>query len=355
MPSLFVIILNWNGWKDTLECLDSLRKSDHPNYRLIIVDNGSTDGSCERFREWSSRHQVEVVKYDKDQALAGGLKKREESMAAIVPSGRIAIIEAGENLGFAGGSNVGIQYALARGAEHIMLLNNDTVLAPNALSVLAGFLERNPDYQGVTGQTRYFNRPEIIWNCGGDLTWFGTRRYHNAGAPVLQIPNEGFRPITFMTGCAPLFRADVFRLAGLLTTRFFFGEEDFEFSRRLRSLGQRMACCYDAIIYHKVGMSVDRAAAGKRLGTIYIHYLNRFVNLRLHWPFLLWHIWRMIYMPYVIFLAWKGLRPPVPVLTRFLLSLIRESSRRQNVDRAAFEWILSHGYLSKLSKVEVRR
>jgi len=345
MPSLFVIILNWNGWKDTIECLDSLQKSDHPDYRLIVVDNGSTDGSCERFRDWAAVRQLDLVEFTKDEADTGGEGIHRRSSDTKDSRRLLVIVRNGDNLGFAAGNNVGMRYALACDAKYVMLLNNDTAVAPGALSWLTGFLNDHPDVHAVTGQTRYFGDTQKIWNCGGDLTWYGTRRYHHAGAAISGTPQHGGRTITFMTGCAPMFRAELLRSVGLFTTRFFFGEEDFEFSLRLKTLGRRMACCYDAIIYHKVGASINQVAAGKPLGMTYIYYLNRLIDLRLHWPAALWKIWRMIYIPYIAVLSWKEYKLSLAILMRFLISLSRESSRRQGVDRAAFETAMKLGYL----------
>src|SRR5690349_10083679 len=99
-PKIAVVILNWNGCKDTLECIASVRKIDYPEFEVIVVDNGSTDGSVDAFKR-------------------------------ISPS--ITILETGRNLGYAGGNNIGIEEALRRRAQFVFLLNNDAVVAPAIL------------------------------------------------------------------------------------------------------------------------------------------------------------------------------------------------------------------------------
>jgi len=102
-PKVVIIVLNWNGWRDTIECLESLQRLTYPNYQVIVVDNGSTDDSVGRIR----RAYPNVV-----------------------------LIETDENLGYAGGNNVGINYALKHGTEYVLILNNEVKIEPNVLTVM---------------------------------------------------------------------------------------------------------------------------------------------------------------------------------------------------------------------------
>ncbi len=307
MASTDVVILNWNGGADTIACLESLGVQTSRDFRVVIVDNGSEDDSVARIRGWASDHNA-----------------------------ALELIENGANLGFAAGSNVGIRHALAAGADYVMLLNNDTVLAPDVLEILARFLDEHHDYAAVTGQIRYADRP-VIWNCGGDLTWFGSRKYLYGEQPVANVPQTGWRRITFITGCAALVRASVFREHGLLTERFFFGEEDYDFSRRLQRSHLFIASCLDAVITHRVGSSIDRAAPPVALGRYYIYYLNRFIDMRDHYPRPVWWAWRWASLAYVLprlkvsrSLTWRS----VAGLGR---KLLRDSSRLDGVSKELFE------------------
>jgi GT2 family glycosyltransferase len=338
MPSIVAVILNWNGGTDTVACLESLRLQTQLPMRVVVVDNGSQDDSISRIEAWATAHESEVAvaSYDRPEAESGGRSAAEEALGRRASGLQLVLVKAGENLGFAAGSNVGIRYALKIGGELVLLLNNDTVVEPQAVSRLAGFLAEHPDYVAATGQIRYFGRP-VTWNCGGYLTWSGSRRYLFSEQPVESTPQEGWRTITFITGCAALFRASVFERHGLLTERFFFGEEDYELSRRMRREHLLIACCFDAVIHHKVGSSIDRAAPPAALGRYYIYYLNRFIDMKDYYPRPIWWMWRWLSLAVVLpkLRRSRGLsRRGLVLLGR---TLLRDSGRLNGVDRERFE------------------
>lgn len=355
-PSVHIIVINWNGWHDTLECLNAVLDLDYPSFRAVVVDNGSRDNSCDRIRDWArgnsavrsshlARHHcrkpITVVVYDRSVAEGGGDPRSEQSLEQLSAPDKLVLIQSEENLGFAGGCNVAIRYALAAGTDYVWLLNNDAVPEPAALGRLVDFLQSHPGYQGVTGQIRLYDDPSVIWNCGGTLTWYGSRRYHYATAPAAAAPQQGFRRVTFVTGCAALFRASLFKQVGMLSNRFFFGEEDFELCLRLKRRGYRLACRYDAIVYHKVGASIDAASQGKVVGKAYLYYLNRFIDLRGYWPRAVWLIWRSLYLMYII--PMLRLKHKIPWHTLWLLrkSLLKNSKDLQEVDRHTFQRVLN--------------
>src|SRR5206468_7870337 len=138
-------------------------------------------------------------------------------------------------------------------------------------------------------QIRYYEPDTRIQNCGGDLTYFGSRKYKFANQNVSALPRSESSPITFITGCALLFKHSV---TGPLSEDFFFGEEDYEFSLRLRRLGLEMACVHTAAIYHKVGTSIKRSS--KPLGAIAVHYASRLIDTRNYYSRLRWHATRLL-------------------------------------------------------------
>ena len=111
-PCVYIVVLNWNGWRDTLECMRSLDSMEYRNWHAVIVDNGSTDDSAKRLRE-------------------------------AYPT--VPVIENGKNLGFAAGNNVGIRIARKEGADYVFVLNNDVTVFPDTLSQLVGFAEKHPE------------------------------------------------------------------------------------------------------------------------------------------------------------------------------------------------------------------
>ncbi|MCX7596938.1 MAG: glycosyltransferase family 2 protein, partial [Fischerella sp.] len=134
MAKVFVILLNWNGWQDTVKCIVSLKGLSYPNYEIVVLDNASTNDSVEQIR-------------------------------AAHPD--VTLIETGANLGFAGGNNVGIRYALEHGAEYIWLLNNDTIVDANALSAMVTKAESDPKIGLVGSVLYYMNNPGSVQAWGG--------------------------------------------------------------------------------------------------------------------------------------------------------------------------------------------
>jgi GT2 family glycosyltransferase len=327
------VILNWNGGEDTVACLESLVRQTFRPSLTVVVDNGSEDDSLALITAWSDRQGATIAALDPALALTGG---HESDVPLGDAAESMVIIASPDNLGFAAGSNLGIRYAMKARAEYVLLLNNDTVVEPEALEHLVAFMTSHPDYAACTGQIRYQGRP-VIWNCGGDLTWFGSRRYLFSEEPVSATPQSGWRRITFITGCAALVRTTAFAEQGLLTERFFFGEEDYEFSRRLKRKGLPIACTFDAVIHHKVGSSIDRAAPPAQLGRYYIYYLNRFIDMRDYYPKPIWWSWRWLSLAMVLPRLKRSRRLSSRGLWLLARRLLLDSARLDGVSRERFE------------------
>jgi GT2 family glycosyltransferase len=220
LPHVVVIILNWNGLADTLECLESLACLDYPNHKVVVVDNGSVDGSV------------------------------------LVIRGRfpgVTIIENGENLGYAGGNNVGLRYALAQGAEYALLLNNDTVVDPAFLHILVDAAEADPTV-GIVGPTIYYHeRPGVIWSAGGAIDWQrGSTRMVGLDERDEGQFGQVSRTVDFVTGCAILVRRAVLEQAGLLDERFFAYYEESEWCVRASRAGFKIIHIPLAHIWHRI-------------------------------------------------------------------------------------------------------
>jgi len=258
-----IIILNWNGADDTIMCLDSLSRVDG-SFFVVIADNGSTDDSVNRLKEYIASSSMDVT-----------------------------LLEMNANLGFAKANNVGVSYASKRNPDSYLLLNNDTEVTSDFLVKLVEFQSANPKYRVLTPRINYYYNKDLIWNCGGKL-FCGFRRYIFAGCHESKAIGKPYYPISFVTGCALFFMPDVLETDGtVFTERFFFGEEDFDFSIRMKRRGKRIACVTDSIIYHKVGS----AKAGQKPGKFFMHLLNRYIDIRLHYGRLFYFIWRQINKP----------------------------------------------------------
>lgn len=244
-PKVAIIILNWNGLADTLACLASLQKLDYPDCRLVVVDNGSTDGSAAAIR-------------------------------AAYP--HLTLVETGDNLGFVGGNNIGLEYAREMSAGYALLLNNDTEVAPDFLRRLVEAAEANPA-AGMAGPTiYYFDRPDVIWSAGGAIN---RRRGCTRMVGLDELDGGQFgllpRPVDFVTGCALLVKMTVVERVGPLDPRFFAYYEEAEWCVRAARAGFTILHVPRARVWHKIS-PVAREASPQ------VHYYmtrNRLLFLRL--------------------------------------------------------------------------
>lgn len=310
-----IIILNWNGADDTLACLDSLRKAEG-DFRVYVVDNGSTDDSLQRIGAWLDAHEG----FD----------------AQLVPLDR--------NYGFARGNNMGLEVAREDAPDSYLLLNNDTEVRPDFLTRLNAFSTKHPEYRVLTPKINFYYDKQKIWNCGGKLS-FGFRRYYYAGQPNSAVREADYIPISFVTGCALFFYPELLDEEGhLLTERFFFGEEDFELSLRMKEQGVPMACVLDSLIYHKVGASGDKMDGA---GKVYLHYLNRFIDVRIHKSAIFYNLWVLVNIPFCLRHFYKCSHSVKGTLS-LMKHLWRDAKRKDEVTKEDFEaLVIDKTYFAK--------
>jgi hypothetical protein len=270
---LSIIVLDFNGADDTIECIESLSCSTEKNFNLIVVDNRSEEVNYNKLLEHCKRNFKIVY------AISGNdsLDTKIENLCFL--NSVVTIIRNDENYGFAIGNNIGSRFALNNGTEQILLLNNDTLVTPSFLTELISFSINNPVYVALTPMICLADSKDIIWNCGGKVTWFGNRRYYFTDTKISKVPEIKYSEITFITGCALFFKPDN---TGLLTEQFFFGEEDFEFSLRLLRAKQKMACVYSSLIYHKVGRSIKKNY-DLFYNRLFLHYVSRLINHKMYY------------------------------------------------------------------------
>lgn len=240
MPSLAIVIVNWNSFEVTANCLESLRVLDYTNFEVIVVDNGSEDDSVPRFK-----HDFPEV----------------------------SLLQNSENRGFTGGNNTGIQYALDKGVDLIMLLNNDTIITPAFAGILVKRLMADQSIGAIQPKIMYNQERDVIWNAGGFFNPFfflsKTRGLNEKDKSQYDQPID----VDWITGCCFLIRSEVVRQIGLLDDKFFIYYEDSDWSFKIRNTGLRM--CYDprAVIYHEAGKSNENRK-GHNEGNIspFTHY-----------------------------------------------------------------------------------
>ncbi|NUQ81882.1 MAG: glycosyltransferase family 2 protein [Bacteroidetes bacterium] len=337
LGSWALIVLTWKNVEDTLACIRSIFASGPVPAAIWLVDNGS--GS-------------EIT-----HPLIDGLAGLDPVIhRPVIRNGRYQGLEPGpvtgfhlflhqENEGFAGGNNPAIRLGLDHGFEQIQILNNDTVVPAGFFGQLQGTVMKHPQIPVWTPVILYHDRPDLIWNAGGFLTWWGDRRYLGAKKPRTDFPAEGYQPVTFITGCCLLATGKVWALNDGLSDRFFFGEEDYHFSMMLKANQIIAAVDWSSSLQHKVSVSVKRETGRIGLGMMAIHHLNRLVNMAQWKSGFSYRIWKGFYLGYAAFLVWWKRWFPLPVMIRFLRFLLKESANRQSVTRDDFLRIRSLTFL----------
>lgn len=317
-----ILILNWNGEQDTIDCLRSLSKMTCEDYVVLVGDNGSAETSRQA-----------ITDYCKSEHIDGNWHSLSEAASMSPIKRQVLLVNLDENHGFAKGNNLLAKFAWNFQPDYYLLLNNDTEVEPDFLSLLTEYQQKHNEIKVLTPLIHYFYDKSLIWNAGGKLIW-GLRKYHYADQPANEVTETEFIPCTFITGCALLCTPDVLQADHtLLTERFFHGEEDFDFGLRMKKMGVQMGCLVSSVIYHKVGRSVDKM--GDKTGATYCYYLNRFVNLRQHLNPLSFWSFITLYAPYVIRLMHQcGLTYSEAL--RFYTGVVSESLKLEGVSKEKY-------------------
>ena len=255
-PLIFIVILNYNGQYDTIECIKSIRKSSYKHYKIVIVDNGSKDESV-------------------------SILKRE------FPD--VKLIENEENSGFGGGNNTGIDYSLQRGVPYILLLNNDTVVEKDFLYHMIEAIEKDEKIGLVAPSIYYYNQPGRIWSAGGYISWIRGSGFH------LYRSNKD-RFVSFVSGCCMLIKVEVMKRVGLFSEDYFLYLEDADYCRRVADANFKIRYVARSTIYHKAHSTVG----GKNSPSVlYYCYRNRLFFTKKYAPKLYYYIF-LLYLTVTI-------------------------------------------------------
>ena len=327
-----IIVLNWKGADVTIDCLRSLVEADG-DFFVIVADNGSGDGSVEKISSWLSSSGVQY------KTVVEG-----EEAGVTCNSGEMLLYALSRNYGFARGNNMGIHLAMQSLPDNVLLLNNDTEVCKDFLVRLCDFRSAHPEFPVLTPLINFYSDKQRVWNAGGRLR-YGFRSYYYAGCSPDCIVEKEYKEISFVTGCALFVPVSLLDEKNrLLTERFFFGEEDFEFSIRMEKSGIKMACVLGSLIYHKVGTSLNKQQ--NTPGKVYIHYLNRFIDVRQCYSPLFVVLWRAFYLPYIVYLLHrKGCT--CKEIFSFIKRLYSESRVKEEVTYQDFIKALSQDWCGK--------
>lgn len=247
-PSIYVLVLNWNGWRETVTCLASLRQLSYPNTHVVVIDNGSTDDSLSQLND----------------AIASQ------------SSPPCEIIALRDNVGFAGGMNRGMAHALAAGADYVFLLNNDTVVAPDVLERLLATSAMIPDAGLLGCELRY---PDSEAEPGYALTGFDWMRGYTR---TWDVPPGGQGPVEVdvVSGCALLASQALIDGIGLMDDRYFLYFEDVDWAVRARRAGFTCVVVRGALVWHGAARTTRGDPQAPRWTTYYYHTRNNMLLMR---------------------------------------------------------------------------
>lgn len=228
MKKVYAVVVNYENFYDTVECLESLLSQTYP-CRILLVDNGSRSDVVEKIRKTFPE---------------------------------VEILTLGENRGYAGGCNAGIRKVIDR-SDYILLLNNDVVLEKDALEKMVAEMEKDERVAACQPFVKYYDGGEI-WSAGTQLF---------LGYPRLYLKNSNQNPKTFeppfgLVGCAMLVRASALKNVGLFDESLFMMHEETEWCVRAKKRGYRLLVC-DAVAYHKVSRSLGLFSPD------YLYYVSR--------------------------------------------------------------------------------
>ena len=261
-PKVSIIILNWNGLEDTIECLESLKKITYPNYEIIVVDNGSRGNDAQVLRERFGDH-VHLIRNEK-------------------------------NYGFAGGNNIGMKYALDNSSpDYFLLLNNDTIVDSSFITEMVKVAETDPTIGIAGAKVYYYSEPERLQSVWAKINlWTGqplyTPRLVAEGIKEMEIDRgqyDSIREVDWVTGCCFLIKKEVVETIGLLDEGYFCYWEDTDYCIRTTRGGYKIVYVPEAKVWHKGGRTSKKITG---LGCYY-GVRSRFCFMRKHatkWQYL---------------------------------------------------------------------
>ena len=287
-PRIYVIIVNWNGSADTIACLESLIEQEYENFRIVVCDNNSNDGSIERISEWAAttlpllwpgRRLLRM--YGSDVSASGQLDGQIDAQLILINNSR--------NLGYAGGNNVGLAFALAQGdMDFAWLLNNDTVVDVSCLALLVEKIQKTG--AAICGSTLLDYRHRNIVQARGARynKWFArTHSMGYSGNFSDPVDEDAYaEKMDYLIGASMLVSTTFLRDVGLMSEQYFLYFEELDWIVRA---GRRHFFAYASrsVVYHRGGASTGATFDKKSLVGEYYGTRARILFTRKFYPYLL--------------------------------------------------------------------
>lgn len=250
-PLVYVLVINWNGVEHLDECFETLLAGTYQNARFLLVDNASEDGSVAFVRE----------KFGSDP--------------------RVEILELERNLGWSGGNNAGMGRALESKAEYVLLLNNDTAIAPDAIGQMVAACLSDPDVGALAPKILLYENPQLLNSMGLEATDVGTAWDRGIG----RLDGERWgsvEPVVGVCGAAFFLRVETLRKTGLLPTDFEIYLDDLDLSLRVWNAGYRIVTCPKAVVRHKFSSTMGEGRRARR--KYYLNTRNRMRLIQRNYP-----------------------------------------------------------------------
>lgn len=312
MNDLAIILLNYNGSRDTIECIQSLDESEtNFTYHVYIMDNNSKSSERDILEEYvRSRHDFKICS-----SLAFEEKKLRGNL----------LILSDNNAGFACGNNKVIR-EIYKEYSFISLLNNDTVVKADFIEQMIELLNKDKNVGFASCRINNYYDRSLLWNCGGVLRPWGLRKYYSEN-DLEKMPD--IISAEFITGCALFVRPAVIEKFGVLSEDFFHGEEDFNFCWRMKKNHVIGKCINKTLVYHKVGATSKRERG--QLGKVAGYYVYRMVDMKQFYPKIVWHAWKVT-LTQILKIRWKRAGYSKDDI-RKMLDLLKRASELKSLNR----------------------
>ncbi len=300
-PEVSIIILNWNGWKDTVECLESLYQNKYDNYSVILVDNDSDDNSLQKIKGYCNgemKISSELVKYQISNKPINIVEINQDELdKKIKVTGKnLILIKNEQNQGFAKGNNTGIRFALKNfNPDYFLLLNNDTVQDPKFLIELIKAVESNEKFGFAGPKTYLYDDKDIIQAAGGGNIDF--LRGESREAAFMEKDTGKFdknSQLDYVGGSCLLVKKEVIENIGLLDEAYFMYWEDVDWCFTGREAGYKSIYSFKSKIWHKYGTS------SQNYFKTYYHNRNRIYFMKKHAPENLYQKFMSHYLPEIL-------------------------------------------------------
>jgi len=248
---IYIILVNYNGYEDTIECLESLEELNYTDYQIIIVDNNSSDNSVELLSIFLQKYNDSFVVYQKKEAVLGGKVEEKNLINPVV------LIDAKENKGFAAGNNIAMKYALSKNDfEYIWLLNNDTVIDKDSLKELVLGIEKYDNLGAVGSKILYYDKQNLLQNIGSKIN---EDSFFKLCKPILNLEKDNIDmgqydydfEVNDIMGASLLVKKEILNKIGFMPEEYFLYGEETDWNFNIQKHGYKLMTMFKSKVYHK--------------------------------------------------------------------------------------------------------